>query len=227
MITKDVKSYISMHYSSDLEKISVLSKSSLGKVLVDDERELYNFDEITKKVYKNKKVPSSADSLLISEKRLALIEYKAGFKKIITKKNFDYNKICCPDDTEKKCFEYADLLFKKQRLETNELLDSLKLKAIESYITLEKKILPLCNPRMNKVHISYCVIIDDYIDSMQDTLNELAEETTESNSITQIKTALSRLVSIKDANDEPVYYDEIIVFSPYEFIKFLDKYLAS
>lgn len=75
MIQKNLYSYITSTFSTDLEPISTLSKSTKGKVLVKDERFLYNFDEITKKAYNNVKTPSSADALLITNNIILLTEF--------------------------------------------------------------------------------------------------------------------------------------------------------
>lgn len=225
MIQKNLYSYITSTFSTDLEPISTLSKSTKGKVLVKDERFLYNFDEITKKAYNNVKTPSSADALLITNNIILLTEFKSGFKRKISKETIDYSKLTCPDDKTKTCKDYANLLISKGKLETNELLDSLKFKAIESYMTLDKKILPLCANYSNNVHIKviFCVVIDDYIDSMEDTLSELANKPSSSNTLTNIKSSLSRFVKLKTSDDKDYFYDEIKVFSPYEYIQYLNQ----
>lgn len=221
MNTEEIRTYLFQQYGDYLEPISRLSESTKGKILVSDHRELFNFDKISEKIYSSKK-PSSADSIYISENAVILIEFKSGFKKIITKKSFDISKITCPDDGAKPCYEYAKLLFQKQRCESNELLDSIRLKAIESYITLEKEILPFCNNSQDiptrKRRFIFCTVVDDYIDSMEDTLNELSGKNSDNNTITSIKNALSRLILHKN-----YYYTEIKVFSPYEFIQYLNE----
>lgn len=226
MIQKDLCGYITTRFSKSLEPISSLSKSDKGKVLVDDKRKSYNFDKITEIVYDNKKVPASADALLATDKEVLLTEFKSGFKRKISKKNLDYSRLTCPDDKTKVCKEYGDLLIEKGNLESEELLDSLKFKAIESYITLEKRILPVCDDLLTtkQVRLVFGVVIDDYVDSMEDTLTELAGIGSSSNTVTNIKDALSRFVGLEDVDNIDYYYDEVIVFSPYEYGKYINRF---
>ena len=229
MIQKDLSNYIISEFSDYLESISLLSKSTEGKVLVEDERELYNFDKITEKVYNNIKVPSSADALLITDKELLLTEFKSGFKRKISKETIDYSRLTCPDDNMKICKDYAKLLIDKGKLETRELLDSLKFKAIESFVTLEKKLFPLCEGDLSgnkRVKITFCVVVDDYIDSMEDTLAELANKPSVSNTLCDVKSSLSRFTGLKTPDGMDYFYDEIKVFSPYEFRQYINRFVA-
>lgn len=225
MIQKNISMYINKEFSDELEPISDLSKSTAGKVLVKDDRCLYNFDSITKKIYKFKKVPSSVDALFVTNKVLLLTEFKSGFKRRISKESIDYKKLTCPKNNKIICKDYGEMLIRKADLETQELLDSVKFKAVESYITLEKQIFPRCMnlPIANKLRVVFCVVIDDYIDDMENTLAELAGTSTIPNSFESIKNALSRFVQIKTADNEDFYYDEIKVFSPYEYKHYLNS----
>lgn len=225
MISKDLYSYITNAFVDDLESISVLSRSTQGKVLVDDSRKLYNFDKITEHVYNNIKVPSSADSLLVTNKIVLLTEFKSGFKRKISKESIDYTKLTCPSDETKICSDYGDLLIEKGKLETEELIDSIKFKAIESYITLEKMLFPLCGSSSRKLRIVFCVVIDDYVDNMEDSLLELAEATSSNNTYTSVKESLSRLVNVKTQDMEDLYYDEVKVLSPYEYKMYISSYI--
>lgn len=225
MIKKDVCSYIIDNFFDKTEPISILSKSDKGKVLVNDETSAYNYDKITKQVYGYIKYPTSADALLVNDKIILLTEFKSGFKRNISKETLDYSMLTCPDDDAKICRDYANLLLDKGKLETEELMDSIKFKAIESYITLDKKILPLCNDFLNDRHLRviFCVVVDDYIDSMEDTLTELAAKPTSCNTFNRVKSSLLRFVNIKTSDNEDYYYDEIKVLSPYEYKRYLNS----
>ena len=111
-------------------------------------------------------------------------------------------------------------------MENEQLLDSLKLKAIESYITLKKQILPLCMDKTTgkALRCVFGVVIDVPNDKEEDILNELAEvkDDESENTIAQIRQSLKRLSGNKCTNGETYLYDEIKVFSPYEFKKYLD-----
>lgn len=227
MIQKDLCNYITSEFSDYLEPISLLSKSTEGKVLVKDERKLYNFDKITEKVYNNLKVPSSADALFATSKELLFTEFKSGFKRKISEETIDYNKLTCPDDNTKICKDYAKLLIDKGKLETKELLDSLKFKAIESFVTLEKKLFAFCPasvPENKHIKVIFCVVIDDYIDSMEDTLTELADKPSASNTLTNVRASLSRFVGLKTSDGQDYFYDEIKVLSPYEYTQYINRF---
>ena len=226
MIQKDLCGYITTMFSEKLVPISELSESDKGKVLVDDERKSYNFDKITEIVYDNKKVPASADALLATDKEVLLTEFKSGFKRKISKKNLDYSRLTCPDDKTKVCKDYGNLLIDKGNLEVEELLDSLRSKAIESYTTLEKRILPLCDDLLEskRARLVFGVVVDDYIDSMEDTLTELAGIRSTTNTVTIVKEALSRFVGLVDVENKDYYYDEVKVFSPYEYGRYINRF---
>lgn len=225
MIKKDVCSYLIENFSDKTEPISILSKSDKGKVLVNDETSAYSYDKITKQVYGYIKYPTSADALFVNNKIILFTEFKSGFKRNISKETLNYNMLTCPSDSAKICRDYAKLLIEKGRLETDELLDSIKFKAIESYITLEKKILPSCSDFLNDVHLRviFCVVVDDYIDSMEDTLTELASKPSSTNTFSRVKSSLLRFVNLKTFDNEDYFYDEIKVLSPYEYKKYLNS----
>ena len=121
MIQKDLYTYIINNFEEFLEPISSLSKSKDGKILVNDDRVLYNFDNITKKAYNYKKVPASADSIIVTKNTVLLTEFKSGFKRKISEETIDYNKLTCPYNSSKICKDYGDLLISKGNMETNEL----------------------------------------------------------------------------------------------------------
>ncbi len=226
MSRKDIYGYINNNFKEFLEPISELSKSA-KTVLVNDNRHLFNFDKITENIYEGKKVPSSADSLWVKGNEILLTEFKSGFKRKISKETLDDSKLKCPYDETRVCKDFGKLLIDKGKLETNELLDSLKFKAIESYITLEKKIFPLCPlPSKGKIRVIFCAVVDDYVDSMEDTLSELAGGFINTNTFQQVRDSLSRFIGLKSQDGENFYYDKIEIMSPYEYQKYISKYFS-
>lgn len=219
MITKDIKSYLFNNYSNYLESISDMSKSDNDKCLVNDERKLYNFDKITKEIY-DKKTPESADSLYASDKKIYFVEYKSGFKKRITKDNFDRKQMLCYRDNKTYCEEFAKLFLKNQKNEDKILRNSIQFKAVESYMTFMEEIASKSEDDTKSKSLIYCVVVDDYVENMEDILNGLAKKTSETNTITSLKQALSRFRKNQSKN---YYYDEIKVFSPYEFKEFVTQ----
>lgn len=228
MIKKDVSSYISENFADNSESVSMLSKSEKGNSLVSDETKLYDFDRITKKIYGSEKCPTSADALLVTDKILLLTEFKSGFKRKISQETLNYEWLTCPDDGTKVCKDYAKLLIDKGKLEINELLDSIKFKAVESYMTLEKKIMPSCKEFFDgrRLRAIFCVVIDDYVDSMEDTLAELAEKQPSNNMFDRVKSALVRFVNLKSSDGTDYYYDEVKILSPYEYKSYINSMMV-
>lgn len=217
MIKKDVEKFITGKYHNSLDTITNLSKTDGGEAFIISDEKMYNYDTITKELFVNRNIPSSADAIDFSNNYIEIFEFKTGFKKKITRENFDKSKMTCPK-TNKYCKEYGDLFFKGQRKETEQLIDSIRLKAIESYITLEKMIMPTCNNTTDDLKLCFCVIIDsDDIDSMEDTLTELANVEVKNNSVADVKKALSRFCNKADVTGNTYYYDSIEVLSPIEF----------
>ena len=226
MITKDVAEYLSRVHERKLESVTELSESGKGISLVNDERQMYNFDKITEMISGKREAPNSADAMLVTNRQILFTEFKSGFVKKINKRNFDYKRMDCPDKPSIICRPYANLFIENQNMENEQLLDSLKLKAIESYVTLEKQILPLCEEKIigKALRCVFGVVIDVPNDKEEDILNELAEvkDDESENTIAQIRQSLKRLSGNKCTNGETYLYDEIKVFSPYEFKKYLD-----
>lgn len=219
MITKDIKSYLINNYPNYLEAITDMSKSDNDKVLVNDERKLYNFDKITKELYEAK-TPESADSIYASDKNVFFVEYKSGFKKKITKDNFDKKQMSCYEDDEKYCEAYGELFFKNQKNEDKILRNSVQFKAVESYMTFMEEIESKSEEDTKQKSLIYCVVVDDYVDNMEDILNGLAKKSSETNTITSLRQSLSRFCKTEKKG---YYYDDVKVFSPYEFKEFVTR----
>lgn len=219
MITKDIKAHLADRYSEYLDTISNMSKSDNGIVLVKDERELYNFDKITEVLYQ-KNTPESADSIYASKRKIYFVEYKSGFKKKISKDNFKKESMTCPDDKEKYCEPFANLFFKNQKNEDKVLRHSIYMKAIESYVTFMNEIEPNSDEDGTKKTLVFCVVVDDYVESMEDILTGLAKKPSDTNTMTALRQSLSRL---HKTSHKDYYYDEIKVLSPYEFKNFVTQ----
>lgn len=214
MITKDIKSYLFQNYADYYEAISELSQSDNGKVLVEDERMLFNFDKITKELYPQNK-PESADAIYASDKKILLVEYKSGFKKKVNKADIGENGMTCYDNPDKYCRAYTDLFFKNQKNEDKILRNSIHFKAVESYMTLVEGIASKSNDDTNKQkQLIYCVVIDDYVESMEDILNDMAKKSSDTNVMQSIRQSLTRF---RKNSRKDYYYDDIKVVSPHDF----------
>ena len=221
MVTKELQTYVQNNWKKFAEPAREVSKSgSRGTALIDNEIPLYNFDKICKEIFRSfpGKQPASADGLAFTGKWIELVEFKTGFKKRITKNNFNKEKGSCPI-TGVYCEEYWKLFFKNQKKESDELISSIRTKAIESYITLEKHIFPLCLDSDGQKRLRYVAVIDaDSVEGMEDTLLDLAgSRNVEDNPFVSVRKALQRLTGIKDADNVPYLYDEIQVMSAADF----------
>lgn len=235
MNIKDLEKYACEHWHQFKSAITNISKSDNGNSLVKSSVEIYNFDSICKAVFGKATVPSSADGLMLTTKNIVLIEFKSGFRKKITKENFRTEIDLCEylhkenmdrcEHLERIYTKYKDLFFKQQKNEDHELISSIRLKAIESYITLEKQIFPNCPTSNKPTRLHFIVVIDeDPVDSMERILDDLSsKKTTQKNYSVAIRQSLRRLVKQHDAKHNPYYYDEICVFSVQEFSQYLSQ----
>ena len=141
----DVEKYATSHWSSFFKSIADISKSDSGVSLVESDKEILCFDDIVADYFDENKKPSSADGLTFSHKSINLIEFKTGFKKLITKANYKPEEVTCEKHEGEICEEYGALLLRYHSSNKEILMDSLKMKAIESYVFLDKQIIPLCH----------------------------------------------------------------------------------
>lgn len=236
MINKNLLQYAIQTWQSDtyIKPLSEISKSAKGQSLVNKSEKIYWFDGISGEIYsgKNNK-PRSVDGLFFTQDTAYFVEFKSGFKKIRTKENFDDKYAQCPKNGA-FCQDYKDWFFEKQEKETEELKSSIKFKAIESYITLEKEILPLCEDAP-KIKLVLLVVIDeDEIEDYEETLVELSEshappKTVIDNSICSLKKSLQGYKKRRDKHDpsNDYYFDEIEVLSPKGFEDVFKKLLPN
>lgn len=239
MIKLDIEEFVSSNWENYKETIKIVSMDKKKNTpLVDSTKMIYNFDKINEDLYTEKKNnPTSVDGILLKENEIIFVEFKSGFKKRITRSNFDRSKMTCPK-TKKYCNEYAELFFRLQGKDTKELINSIKFKAIESYITFEKKVFPKCtSENCKKFNINLIVVIDEeQVDYYESTLLNLTNNCTKNkddnckddnckddNCYISIGDALRRFKSKKDINGKDYFYDEIKILSASDFVNYLDN----
>lgn len=228
MITKDLQRYVCDNWNDFKVTITEASSSGDGKIsLVQSEREVYHFDDICLSIFGEANSPASVDGIWIMHNgNVGLVEFKSGFKKKITRKNFDREKARCTKSGE-TCEDYWDLFFRHQKSEDRILISSIRDKAIESYVALEKHVFMRCddladNRRPVKLNL-FVVIDEDPVESMEDILADLADEhLDETNHVSVIRSALKRLVGKVDSEGNTYYYDKIEVMSAREFKCYID-----
>jgi hypothetical protein len=225
MIKVNLFLYAEREWNAYKDTITNISKDDKGQSLVSSDKQIYHFDKKIVPNFFNEShlFPSSADGICILENDINVIEFKKGFKRRITKNNFDV-KIAECNETHSVCEKYWDLFWKNLEKEKNELLDSLKLKAIETYVTLEKHIFPLCEKKDKKININFIVVIDsDGIDETEDILEELSTNPTETSN-NDFKTVRNSLARLKTSTLKNYYYDNIKVFSSTTFLKIVSTW---
>lgn len=223
MHTRDLLSYAEANWSRFKATVSVISENDHTHVpLVTEDELLFHFDKISKALYTQEKAPTSADGLKVTSQGVELIEFKSGFKRKITKSNFDKERGWCKYG-ERVCDQYWKLFFKEQKKEIDELISSIRFKAIESYITLEKQIFPKCQQSNAHVSLKFVVVIDaDDVENMEDTLAELTDKpNVRDNHFSAIRSALKRLIGQRDTNGNAYYYDDVDVLSASDFSNYL------
>ena len=85
-----------------------LSANNNGSLIESEKCEAYDFDEIVEYIFPRNK-PTSADAMLIRNTNIFLIEFKSGFQRKFSEKNFDQRQCQC-EETGAICEKYAKLL---------------------------------------------------------------------------------------------------------------------
>lgn len=205
---------MSENFGKYQETITQLSMNQrTGKSLIEDDKKLYNFDAIAEALTSNDKKPASVDAIAFTQTGIVLIEYKTGFNNKILSGKIEKKQLQCPYDEKevKICEEYGKLIRKTARLEKKELLDSIRSKAVESYVLLEKEIISNCEKVDYKVF--FWAIIDEPKDQLEDIGLELGKMKKKSNnSISVLKQSLSKFQRRKN-----YYYDAIEVMTAADF----------
>ena len=190
--------------------VTKLSKPKKGSPLVKSNFEMFDFDAIMRFVSKPEQ-PSSVDGVYFSNGNLHLVEFKTGFYQKIRKGRFDFDEeeAKCPH-IKSICDDYWKQFTDRQDREIDILYDSLKLKALETYLFLEKKIGFIKNKSAPGRVILSIVIDVNGIDGLEAGLSELADG---NDSIDNVKKSMHRFKNQRDINDNIYCYDEINVYS--------------
>lgn len=220
MTIKNLSQFATANWEEYKTSITVASSSRSGAALVENESEVYNFDEICKSFFESSDRPSSTDGLNFEKNNIHLIEFKSGFKQKITKDTFNDSLGKCKI-AGIICDDYWNLFWENQDRKIKELIESIRLKAIESYLFLEKKVFPICddneNERQSKLILTV-VVDEDGVDGIEDILAGLSEkEPQTNNSLNSIRQSLKRLTNKKDSLGNTYLYDEIEVLTVKDF----------
>ena len=226
MTNRNLSQYASEHWDTYKKAITEISKNDKGHPLVESDEKLYNFDLICKNLFSKNASPCSADGITFPRNAIELVEFKSGFKQKITKWNYDPEQAKCPKYHE-ECTDYYKIFWENQDRKNSELIESIKLKAIESYMILEKHCLACCSEledgRRSRI-VLRVVIDDDGINGIEDVLSDVAGKNPQNNTnnISSIRQALNRFIHHVDANGNEYFYDEIVVLTSIDYLNYLN-----
>ena len=233
MIKKNVKKYVFTRWENKQQTITKMSSIGETHPLVESNQMMYCFDAICKDIFRAGYVPTSADGLEFTGRRVNVIEFKSGFKENITTANYDKTKAQCEHMItagceDPICEDYWQKHKRVRKLEKNELYNSLHLKALETYATLEHFILPNCEDLPGKPHlVTFTVVVDaEPVSAIEDIYSDLACKTSstaalpsrQTNIHQSIRDSLRRLCLQKDKSGNTCYYDEIKVIPASVFL---------
>lgn len=229
MTRKNLAKYIQEHWEEKRVSITKASQEmEHSRPLVKSDREVYNFDAVCEELFQGKDKPSSADGILIRGRDIDLIEFKSGFRQLITKKTFKEDKCLCDKlDPPRYCENYGKLFLKNQEKIKAELIDSLKLKAVESYVLLERHILPQCEEmeQAKSFRINYVIVVDaNGEDGIEDIMTDLAGKAPSTdNDLGAIKQALKRFEHRTDVHGQSYLYDSVKVLTAKAFKSYIEN----
>lgn len=176
------------------------SFTELSNNLVDDERQAYNLDRI-KYYFTKKHALSSVDAMVVSEGVVCLVEFKSGFG----------GHEESPSD----------------RTMREMMRKTIRLKACESYIFLEKVI---CDGNKLDFRKKYMAIIDEYSDSKGVYAEFYKERGLEGKAYSEKAMVIKELeenslvIYRKMLGGKWIMYDEVQVLYSFEFSRAMDRY---
>ena len=222
MTTKNLLQFAQENWDAYQTTISVASANTTGETLVASEKPIYNFDDICKTLFPEDKRPSSADGIYFFGSEIHFVEFKSGFKQNVTKKNFDPERgKCRVEGVNRVCKDFWDIFWENQDRKIKELISKIRFKAVDSYIILEKLVLPNCADHLpgRSSQLVFTVVIDeDGVDGIEDSLADVSQKDVKiDNPLISIRQSLNRLLKQKDAKGNDYFYDRIEVLTATDF----------
>lgn len=225
MIQKNVEKYASENWGTYRKTITECSKpSEKSNPILECDDTIYCFDDICKSMYEEKNLPASVDGINFEKNEIQFIEFKTGFKDKITREGYAKSELAICERTGEICEWYWGEFFKRRDKEKEELISSLKIKALDTYLIFDKRIFPSCDDYpAKKVNLRLIIVLDvDPLENMEETLEELAgKEASNENWVRKVKQSLKRFLREKDAQGQDYLYDCVEVYSVQEYYKFL------
>lgn len=197
-----------------------LSANNNGSLIESEKCEAYDFDEIVEYIFPRNK-PTSADAMLIRNTNIFLIEFKSGFQRKFSEKNFDQRQCQC-EETGAICEKYAKLLKRNLKNIEKELKSNLFQKASESRWILEYHFFPeFCKGcEYDKFRVHYIIVIDKVkenpVDSMEQIIDEMANIHRTENFYERMEASVKRLYC-ESRFGKKAFYHKVAVCSVQEF----------
>lgn len=213
-----IRQYLEENFQAYLEPVSEICKNTRGAAQpLNSSCPMYNFDKISAAVT-SKLGFSSADALRLQRNSIDLIEFKTGFRRNTTKENWDPKESKCYRDSTIDCEPFQDLFLKNVELELKVLRDSIRNKAIDSYITWDKCIMSQISID-HPIVLNYIVVIDgDDTDRIEDILSSVAnKKAPRTNELARLKQSLSKYAGNKSPNKAPYGFNSINVYTFREY----------
>lgn len=220
----DVPNFFSQN--SSLKSFSILSENKETHVsLVHNETLAYDYETCVGQLFQRNAL-KMVDAVYVKNNTIYFIEFKGGFDLNIRLDNFDMNRWYC-NDAKRKCKQAAEIFMENQDHKISELIASVNGKLVETYVTINKLILPMCATGDYSFRTVYVVVVDEIsqpLGAIEETLNALSGKGMNTiNPISKLKDS-TRKYSISDAQGVPVFFDKIDVLNVSEFnVKFQDN----
>ena len=193
MIEKDIASYGNKTWVFYRKTASELSANEKGEPLVKSPALMYSYDDIVGDLFKTDP-PKTADALYIYRGScLFFIEFKRLPRSRMTRDNQGNQK-----NTQRK-----------------EIVHSLRMKGIESYVVLERAVFPLCGEKPMKL-IYLVVKNEDPVSGLVTIQQGMSGKSDIENALGRLKKEIRR-----GSEKVPYIYDNIRVMTSSEFDKFL------
>lgn len=213
----DIQKYFSQN--SSLKKFTQLSENKGTHIpLVVNDTLAYDYEECVAPLFRNEAL-KMVDAVYVKDNTIFFIEFKGGFVLDIRLDNFDMSRWYCKD-AEKTCEQAVKIFLKNQELKISELISSINGKLLETFVTINSLILPLCDTCDGTFRTSYVAVVDEMsrpLGAMEEALNDLSEiESNTINPISNLKASVKKY-RLADSNGENVFFDSIEVWNLDEF----------
>lgn len=199
MTANELRDILDSKYNGQIYNMTLADIAENHKMIL-SKRHAYNFDKIAERLSSDKKL-STADALYVGKRSILLIEFKTGFdiKKYINDDNKSFKEM---------------------------LRKSLRLKACESLILLEKVFCDEQKTDFKKIYVSVIDGDNDPLGARSDTLDDISNRNESISEKQQIERELrekSVLLYRKEFGKKHIMYDQVEVMYDSVFDSEIEK----